>query len=269
MIFNYICSLSRKRLCLVFNIFNLSLNILQVMKKYLFITLAMLAALCGSAQHYGHRQGVQRYRSAGNYRSLDARGFSLMPRLGVGGSTFWGDDAGGCDMRASLTAGLDVNYRLNRLISFTSGVGFAMRGADIDDRAGGYLRINHIDIPMLINFHVGRGWSFYTGVQPSFKVWSKYRAGGVEYDGDDLSSYDVSIPIGVNYTLPSGINFGVRATLGGVSIVDDDDVIYDYAPARGAAPRKDRYYYGGYYDYDDCEIYNFDISFSIGYKFHL
>lgn len=79
----------------------------------------------------------------------------------------------------------------------------------------------------------------------------------------------MSIPIGVNYTLPSGINFGVRATLGGVSIVDDDDVIYDYAPARGAAPRKDRYYYGGYYDYEDCEIYNFDISFSIGYKFHL
>ncbi len=247
------------------------------MKEYLFVALALLAALCGNAQYYGrghasygHRHGVERYSSAGCDRCLDARGFSLMPHVGVAGSTFWGDDADGCDMRAGVTAGLDVNYRLNKLISFTSGVGFTMRGADIDDRADGYLRLNHIDIPMLINFHVGRGWSFYTGVQPSFKVWSRYRVDGAEYDGDNLNSYDVSIPIGVNYTFPSGLNFGVRATLGGVSIVDDDDDwIYDYAPSRDAAPRKDRYYYGGYYDSSDWEIYNFDISFSIGYKFHL
>lgn len=251
------------------------------MKNILILAIALLAAIPAGAQYYGngyrHNYNADRNYYDGDYSRNDpeARGFSLMPHVGVAGTTFWGDDADGSSMRAGVTAGLDVNYRFNHLISMTSGVGFTMRGADIDDNADGYVKMNHIDVPLLINFHVGRGWSLYAGVQPSFRVWSKTRFNGVENDGpavndyNDLNDVDVSLPIGVNYTLASGLNFGLRLTLGGVSVIDDD--YYHDRPYYDHAPAGKRNYRSYYWDdgWDEWEIYNFDVSFSIGYKFHL
>ncbi len=81
----------------------------------------------------------------------------------------------------------------------------------------------YLDIPILFNYHVAKGFSINAGVQPS--IFLK-RVRSVEIQGEDggttrmsasdanLKKIDIAVPIGVSYRLECGVIFDARYSFG-------------------------------------------------------
>lgn len=89
-----------------------------------------------------------------------------------------------------------------------------MQGCKVDDAT---VKLDYINVPLLANVYVAKGFAVKLGLQPGFKVNYKYSADGVSVDGDKLlkaNGVDLSIPVGVsyeyqNFVLDGRYNFGV------------------------------------------------------------
>lgn len=88
------------------------------------------------------------------------------------------------------------------------------------------LKLDYLNVPILANFYVAKGFAVKLGVQPGFKLSSKAKVKGSgaskEVDVDGVKSVDLSIPVGVSYQYQN-IVFDARYNWGVTKIVDDAD----------------------------------------------
>ena len=101
-----------------------------------------------------------------------------------------------------------------------------MQGCKNKDDSDFKTSLDYINIPILANAYLFKGFAVKVGVQPGFLVRAneKYSRGGISYDEDmkdACNKVDLSIPIGVSYEYASFV-FDARYNWGLTNTWKDD-----------------------------------------------
>lgn len=168
--------------------------------------------------------------SAATFAQNEVGQLTIQPKVGVNIANI--TDADDADPRIGLAAGAEFEYGLTDNIGLSAGVLYSMQGfKTTEDGADCTLKLDYLNVPILANFYVAKGFAVKLGVQPGFKLSSKakVKASGtsVEVDANDIEginikSIDLSIPVGVSYQYQN-IVFDARYNWGVTKIVDDAD----------------------------------------------
>ena len=163
--------------------------------------------------------------SATTFAQNEVGQLTIQPKVGVNIANI--TDADDADPRIGLAAGAEFEYGLTDNIGLSAGVLYSMQGAKAtEDGADCTLKLDYLNVPILANFYVAKGFAVKLGVQPGFKLSSKAKAKGsgasVELDVDGIKSVDLSIPVGLSYQYQN-IVFDARYNWGVTKIVDDVD----------------------------------------------
>ena len=149
---------------------------------------------------------------------------------------------------AGALIGVEAEYQLADMFSLAAGLNFAMQGCQWEDtelKIGGEslkwkdnkIQLNYLNLPVVANVYLFKGFAVKTGVQLGFLLSAKQKLdmtgsiGGssatVKYDEDvkdQCKKFDVSIPIGVSYQVPTvPVYIDARYNLGLTKIVKDID----------------------------------------------
>ena len=149
---------------------------------------------------------------------------------------------------AGALIGVEAEYQLADMFSLAAGLNFAMQGCQWEDtelKIGGEslkwkdnkIQLNYLNLPVVANVYLFKGFAIKTGVQLGFLLSAKRKydmtgsIGGssatVKYDEDvkdQCKKFDVSIPIGVSYQVPTvPVYIDARYNLGLTKIVKDID----------------------------------------------
>ena len=163
--------------------------------------------------------------SATTFAQNEVGQLTIQPKVGVNIANI--TDADGADPRIGLAAGAEFEYGLTDNIGLSAGVLYSMQGVKttIVD-ADCTLKLDYLNVPILANFYVAKGFAVKLGVQPGFKLSSKAKVKGSgaskEVDVDGIKSVDLSIPVGLSYQYQN-IVFDARYNWGVTKIVDDAD----------------------------------------------
>lgn len=168
--------------------------------------------------------------SAATFAQNEVGQLTIQPKVGVNIANI--TDADDTDPRIGLAAGAEFEYGLTDNIGLSAGVLYSMQGfKTTEDGADCTLKLDYLNVPILANFYVAKGFAVKLGVQPGFKLSSKakVKASGtsVEVDANDIEginikSIDLSIPVGLSYQYQN-IVFDARYNWGVTKIVDDVD----------------------------------------------
>lgn len=163
--------------------------------------------------------------SAATFAQNEVGQLTIQPKVGVNIANI--TDADGADPRIGLAAGAEFEYGLTDNIGLSAGVLYSMQGVKttiIDDDCT--WKLDYLNVPILANFYVAKGFAVKLGVQPGFKLSSKAKVKGSgaskEVDVDGIKSVDLSIPVGLSYQYQN-IVFDARYNWGVTKIVDDAD----------------------------------------------
>ncbi len=167
--------------------------------------------------------------SVGAFAQYSAGDITVQPKVGLNIADI--TDADGTKTRAGLAAGAELEYHVSPLLGISGGLLYSMQGFKIKGDYEGFddvaVKNDYLNIPILANVYVVPGLALKAGVQPGFKVNSKFTA---KKDGtsasvdlkDAFKSFDFSIPVGVSYEY---MNFclDARYNIGVTKIMDDSD----------------------------------------------
>ena len=163
--------------------------------------------------------------SAATFAQNEVGQLTIQPKVGVNIANI--TDADDADPRIGLAAGAEFEYGLTDNIGLSAGVLYSMQGfKTTEEGVDCTLKLDYLNVPILANFYVAKGFAVKLGVQPGFKLSSKAEfkgsGGSKEVDVDGFKSVDLSIPVGVSYQYQN-IVFDARYNWGVTKIVDDAD----------------------------------------------
>lgn len=164
--------------------------------------------------------------SAATFAQNEVGQLTIQPKVGVNIANI--TDADDADPRIGLAAGAEFEYGLTDNIGLSAGVLYSMQGVKtiiVDDDCTS--KLDYLNVPILANFYVAKGFAVKLGVQPGFKLSSKAKfkgsGGSKEVEVEDgVKSVDLSIPVGLSYQYQN-IVFDARYNWGVTKIVDDVD----------------------------------------------
>ena len=150
-----------------------------------------------------------------------------------------GDDADGLDGRTSFHLGVTAEIEMSDTFSIQpellySGQGFT--GSEMDNSTGVDVnidlkgRVNYLNLPIMAKYYVSENFSLEAGPQIGFLLSAESETevsgGGIseteEVDfKDDLKSTDFALNLGAGYKLDSGLNFGLRYSMGLTDVPDE------------------------------------------------
>ncbi len=164
--------------------------------------------------------------SVGAMAQYSAGDFTIQPKVGLNCSTLTED---GAHCKAGFVGGVEGEYHVSPLVGVSAGVLFSMQGAK-----DSYIKLNmnYVNIPILANFYVAKGFALKVGIQPAFNVSNKVKFDGITVDYNRFMeefleeepcgahTFDFAIPVGASYeyknvTLDARYNIGVYR-------IDDD-----------------------------------------------
>ena len=95
-------------------------------------------------------------------------------------------------------------YGITETFGITGGVLYSMEGCKNKDNSDFKTNLDYINIPILANAYLFKGFAVKVGLQPGFLVRAKekYSNGGIAVDGDikdECNKVQLSIPIGLSY----------------------------------------------------------------------
>ena len=112
-------------------------------------------------------------------------GFSVRPMVGMNiGMMTNADDS---DPRIGFVVGTELEYQATDLLGLSAGLLYSQQGCKIDDN--GTLKLDYINIPLLANVYVAKGFAVKLGLQPGFLINDKAKA----------SDSGVSVEAGMGY----------------------------------------------------------------------
>ena len=99
-------------------------------------------------------------------------GWSLRPTVGMNiGFMTNADDS---DPRFGLVVGAELEYQASDMLGISGGLLYSQQGAKMKDMdMDGTMKLDYINVPVLANFYVAKGFAFKVGLQPSFLVNDK------------------------------------------------------------------------------------------------
>lgn len=139
----------------------------------------------------------------------------------------------GSDPRIGFVAGAEFEYQTTDVLSLSFGALYSQQGVKGNsDGIDGTIKMDFVNVPILLNAYETKGLAVKLGIQPGFKVNSKVKvsgggasaevnlkqaleAGGVDAD---VKSFDFAIPIGLsyeyrNFQLDARYNFGLTKAI--------------------------------------------------------
>ena len=164
--------------------------------------------------------------SAATFAQNEVGQLTIQPKVGVNIANI--TDADDADPRIGLAAGAEFEYGLTDNIGLSAGVLYSMQGVKttiIDDDCT--WKLDFLNVPILANFYVAKGFAVKLGVQPGFKLSSKAKfkgsGGSKEVEVEDgVKSVDLSIPVGLSYQYQNVV-FDARYNWGVTKIIEDSD----------------------------------------------
>jgi hypothetical protein len=195
------------------------------MKKIMMIAALMVATLSASAQN-------------------EVGQFTLKPMVGLNLANITNNDG---KIKVGVAAGVEAEYGITETFGITAGVLYSMQGCKDKDNSDLKSNVDYINIPILANAYLFKGFAVKVGLQPGFLVRAKekYSNGGIAVDRDMkefCNKVDLSIPLGISYEYANFV-FDARYNWGLTKLFKDD--------AR------------------DKKSHNSVFMFSVGYKFAL
>jgi opacity protein-like surface antigen len=202
------------------------------MKKIILTTCILLTSLAASAQH-----------AAGS--------FTIQPKVGLNIATITKDDD--ADSRVGLAVGAEVEYQATDMVSVSGGLLYSMQGAKGNlGSIDGTMKLDYINIPILANVYVAKGFAVKLGLQPGFMVNDKIK----------VSQGGVSAEVGINEALKQA---GIDETINKVDLAIPVGVSYEFSNFVVDA----RYNWGVTEIVKDANSKNSVFQFTVGYKFAL
>ena len=177
------------------------------MKKLFMIAAMMVATLSANAQN-------------------EVGQWSIKPMAGVNLATM--TKADNTKMRVGLAAGAEFAVGAAENFEISFGALYSMQGAEgkgIND--GITMKLDYINIPVLANYYVARGFAIKAGVQPGFNVKKKLTADGASADIDGVKGFAFSVPVGLSYEV-GGVVLDARYNWGITKAFKDSDSKHSY-----------------------------------------
>jgi hypothetical protein len=173
------------------------------MKKLMLAVALMVIAVSAKAQY-----------SAGD--------ITVQPKVGLNFATM---SSGYLDYKTGFVCGVEGEYHASSLIGISAGFLYSDQGAKGDDYVNyGTWNVQYINVPILANFYLFKGFAVKAGIQPGFKTGSNHKFEGEKIDYSSYTkSFDFSIPVGVSYEFKN-ICLDVRGVLGCTDVYKTDDV---------------------------------------------
>ena len=153
--------------------------------------------------------------------TIGAQNVTFGAKAGLNFASMVGDDAEGLDGRTSFHLGATAEIEISESFSIQpellySGQGFTDEG----DVTG---KVDYINLPVMAKFYVSDGFSIEAGPQIGFLASAKSEVDGNSTDiKDALKSTDFALNLGAGYKLDSGLNFGLRYSMGLTDVPDVD-----------------------------------------------
>ena len=156
------------------------------MKKTLLVAAMMLSSVAMFAQH-----------AVGS--------ITVQPKVGLNLANFTKSEG---DIRVGLAVGAEFEYQVTDMVSISAGALYSMQGAKGTEVVNGIntpatAKLNYINIPIMANVYVAKGFAVKLGIQPAFKISSSLegKANGIKAskDIDEIKSFDFSVPVGASY----------------------------------------------------------------------
>ena len=169
---------------------------------------------------------------------------TIQPKLGLNIANYAGGE-GSSDPRIGIAAGAEFEYQISKMFSLSAGLLYSMQGCkDSGYSEGLYVKTtektDYINMPIMANIYVAKGFALKLGIQPALNVSAGYTIStqGVEISGDysdpglEVNSFDFAFPVGLSYEYKNFVadaryNFGVTKIYKdylGVSFKDKNSV---------------------------------------------
>lgn len=157
--------------------------------------------------------------SMGAFAQNEVGQFTLKPMAGMTLANITNIDG---KIKVGLAAGVEAEYGITETFGVSGGVLYSMEGSKNKDNSDFKTNLDYINVPILANAYLFKGFAVKVGVQPGFLVRAKekYSNGGITVDGDikDVcNKVQLSIPIGLSYeyadfVLDARYNWGLTNT---------------------------------------------------------
>lgn len=169
------------------------------MKKIMMI--AVMAVMCLTASAQNHRR--------------DGGAITVQPMIGLSVGTWRGETSNTTstsnDARVGLAIGAEGEYYFdNGWLSLSAALKYEQLGWANKNNPD--TKLDFINIPVLANFYVAKGFALKVGLQPGFLVNAKYDGRDIK---DNCKTFNLAIPVGLSYEFKNGITLDLR---GGYSL---------------------------------------------------
>lgn len=139
--------------------------------------------------------------SMGAFAQNEVGQFTLKPMAGMTLANITNIDG---KIKVGLAAGVEAEYGITETFGVSGGVLYSMEGSKNKDNSDLKTNLDYINVPILANAYLFKGFAVKVGVQPGFLVRAKekYSNGGITVDGDikdACNKFQLSIPIGLSY----------------------------------------------------------------------
>ena len=153
--------------------------------------------------------------------TISAQNVTFGAKAGLNFASMVGDAAEGLDGRTSFHIGATAEFEISESFSIQPELLYSGQGYTADEDVTG--KVDYINLPVMAKFYVADGFSVEAGPQIGFLASAKADAGGESVDiKDSLKSTDFALNIGAGYKVDSGLNFGLRYSMGLTDVPDSD-----------------------------------------------
>ena len=157
---------------------------------------------------------------------------SIQPKVGLNIATITKDND--ADPRLAPVIGAEFEHQVTNMVSLSAGLLYSMQGAKGNiGGVDGAVKLDYINIPILANVYIAKGFAVKLGVQPGFMINDKVKVSGngvtaevglenaFRQSGIDakIKKLDISIPVGASYEF-SNFVVDARYNWGLTKIID-------------------------------------------------
>ncbi|MEO7393471.1 MAG: porin family protein, partial [Chitinophagaceae bacterium] len=144
-------------------------------------------------------------------------------KAGINSSNIKFNDGSDLDSKTGLHIGGLAHIHIQKHFAAQPELVFSMQGGGLGDN--NKLKLNYINLPVLLQYMFDEGFRLETGPQIGFMVSGKQKRGDVEVDiKDAYSTVDVSWVFGAGYLFHSGFGLDARYNLGITDISDNNNL---------------------------------------------
>ena len=167
--------------------------------------------------------------------TINAQDVTFGAKAGLNFASMTGDDAEGLDGRTSFHLGVTAEIAVSDVFSIQpellySGQGYTDSGeintidGDVNIDVAG--RVDYLNLPIMVKYYASDSFSLEFGPQIGFLLSAEQEIEGGLSQTDDLKdalkSTDFALNLGAGYKLDSGLNFGLRYSIGMTDVLDAD-----------------------------------------------